>query len=87
MKASRSNPAQGGRTIFGDHCTDQPSVDHLLCTKQVARLTGLSPSYFEKGRTYQYGPAYIRLGRAIRYRQADVQKWMNANHHENGGTA
>lgn len=57
----------------------------LLCTKQVARLTGLSPSFFEKGRTYGYGPNYVRLGRAIRYRQGDVQKWMDSNHHAVGG--
>lgn len=67
---------------------DQDQAEEfLLCTKHVARMTGLSASYFEKGRTYGYGPAYVRFGRAIRYRPTDVQKWMEANHHEIGGAA
>lgn len=56
--------------------------DRLLTTGQVATLTGLSESYFEKGRVYGYGPKFIRLrqgrrGGAVRYRPADVQSWLD----------
>lgn len=55
--------------------------EKLLTTGQVATLTGLSESYFEKGRIYGYGPKFIRLrpasrSGAIRYRPADVQRWL-----------
>lgn len=66
------------------------AVDHrqtvhpekLLTTGQLATLTGLSQSYFEKGRIYGYGPNFIRLrpesrSGAIRYRPEDVRRWLD----------
>lgn len=55
----------------------------LLTTKEVARLTGLSPSYFEKGRIQQYGPKYLRLQASgktgkILYRRQAVEEWLAA---------
>ncbi len=38
----------------------KPSSD-LLSTKELSTATGLSASYFEKGRIYGYGPKFIRL--------------------------
>lgn len=57
-------------------------VEKLLTTGEVATLTGLSQSYFEKGRIYGYGPNFIRLrpesrSGAIRYRPDDVRRWLN----------
>lgn len=56
-------------------------AEKLLTTGQVAQLTGLSESYFEKGRIYGYGPSFIRLrpksrSGAIRYRPEDLQRWL-----------
>lgn len=56
-------------------------AEKLLTTGQVAQLTGLSESYFEKGRIYGYGPKFIRLrpksrSGAIRYRPEDLQRWL-----------
>lgn len=53
----------------------------LLTTGQLATLTGLSQSYFEKGRICGRGPNFIRLrpesrSGAIRYRPEDVQRWL-----------
>ena len=48
----------------------------LLTTDEVANLYGLSTSYFEKGRSYGYGPAFVRFGRAVRYRHEDVRAWI-----------
>jgi len=53
----------------------------LLTTKDVARFTGLSASYFEKGRVYGYGPKFIRLkangktGKVL-YRVEAVEEWL-----------
>lgn len=53
----------------------------LLTTKQLPEITGLSKSFFEKGRIYGYGPQYIRIASGKRagkilYRPEDVELWM-----------
>ncbi len=53
----------------------------FLTTKQLPDITGLSQSFFEKGRIYGYGPKFIRIssgGRVgkILYRTKDVERWM-----------
>jgi hypothetical protein len=53
----------------------------LLTTKQLPEITGLSKSFFDKGRIYHYGPPYIRVGSGGRfgrifYYKADVFDWM-----------
>lgn len=55
----------------------------LLTTKEVATFTGLSTSYFEKGRIYGYGPKFIRTqssGKAgkILYRRTAIETWLAA---------
>jgi len=55
----------------------------LLTTKQLPEITGLSKSFFEKGRIYHYGPPYVRVGSGGRsgrifYYEADVFDWMTA---------
>ncbi len=57
--------------------------EKLLTTGQVATLTGLSQSYFEKGRIYGYGPSFIRFrpesrSGAVRYRLSAVIHWLEA---------
>ena len=55
----------------------------LLTTKQLPEITGLSVSFFEKGRIYGYGPRYIRIqsgakaGKVL-YRREDVDNWLMA---------
>ena len=55
----------------------------LVTTKQLPDITGLSRSFFEKGRIYGYGPPYIRIKSGARsgkvlYRLADVERWLAA---------
>ncbi len=38
-----------------------PPPTKLLTTKQLPAITGLSQSFFEKGRIYGYGPQFIRI--------------------------
>lgn len=59
----------------------------LLTTKQLPELTGLSKSFFEKGRIYGYGPQFIRIKSGARagkilYRPEDVERWL-ASHEQN----
>ena len=52
-----------------------------LTTKQLPEITGLSKSFFEKGRIYGYGPQFIRIASGSRagkilYRPEDVERWL-----------
>jgi predicted DNA-binding transcriptional regulator AlpA len=42
----------------------------------LVAITDLSNAYFERGRWAGYGPKFIKLGRAVRYRKADVVAWL-----------
>lgn len=60
----------------------QLSRNRYLTTKQLPEITGLSRSFFEKGRIYGYGPQYIRIASGNRagkilYRPEDVELWMS----------
>ncbi len=58
-------------------------MSKYLTTKQLPDITGLSESFFEKGRLYGYGPKFIQInsgGRAgkVLYRLDDVETWLTA---------
>lgn len=44
----------------------------LLTTEEVANILGVTPGYVKQLRYTNKGPAFIRLGRAIRYAPGDV---------------
>lgn len=44
----------------------------LLTTEEVAAILGVTPGYVKQLRYTNKGPAFIRLGRAIRYAPGDV---------------
>ena len=53
----------------------------LLTTKQLPEITGLSESFFAKGRIYGFGPPFIRIRTGQRsgkilYRISDVERWL-----------
>lgn len=56
-------------------------MDRLLTTDEVSNITGLSKSWFEHQRWLggDEGPRYIKIGRSVRYRLADVQAWLDKN--------
>ena len=53
-----------------------------MSADEAASYTGLSASYLAKlrmGTEPQAGPKFLRIGRrAIRYRRADLDEWMNS---------
>ena len=51
----------------------------LLRTPQAANLLGVSISTLEHMRSYGIGPDYIRVGRQVRYRVADIHAFLDAN--------
>jgi hypothetical protein len=53
--------------------------DALLTEVQAADLLSLSVRTLQAWRTREFGPAFVRAGRAIRYRRRDLFAWMDAN--------
>ena len=60
--------------------TTQQAAPHVLKTDEAARRLGVSSSTLEKLRVYQpeKSPPFIRIGRVIRYRIADLDAWATA---------
>jgi predicted DNA-binding transcriptional regulator AlpA len=47
-------------------------------TEGASRHIGLSVSTLEKLRVYGDGPPFVKLGRAVRYRVADLENYLAA---------
>ena len=63
--------------------SDMP-VPTLIDTKQLSEATNTCESYWEKLRLRNEGPAFYKLGRAVRYRWDVVEAWLRA---QNGRAA
>jgi predicted DNA-binding transcriptional regulator AlpA len=50
--------------------------EELLKTIDVARATGLAPVTLRRWRTSGQGPRFVRLGRAVRYKPADLAAFV-----------
>ena len=51
----------------------------MLRAEQVAAFTGLSASYLAKLRCTGEGPPFKKIGRAVIYRQSDVEDWLESH--------
>lgn len=58
----------------------QEIAPRALNTDEAARRLGVSSSLLEKLRVYtpEKSPPFIRIGRAIRYRESDLDAWASA---------
>ena len=52
--------------------------DRLLTVKEVAVMTSLSVDKLNRDRVYgtANAPAYVKIGKSVRYRLSTVQKWI-----------
>ena len=55
----------------------------LLTNAQTAALLGLKPNTLEIWRIQGKGPSYRKVGRAVRYAEADVLAWLDNHSHTN----
>ena len=53
-------------------------LEPLLSTPDVARITGRSVSTLEKDRLFGTGPAFVKIGRLVKYRPRDVREWLQS---------
>ena len=68
--ASSSRAPAAGRTV--------PPPDVLLTAKEAAHRLKVSTSWLAKSRMRGDGPAYIQLGRSIRYSEAALLQWLKS---------
>lgn len=52
-------------------------IDRLMDQKEAAQLLGMSEAWFEMNRFKRTGLPYVKIGRAIRYRESDIQKYIS----------
>lgn len=50
----------------------------LLKPTDVAAFLGMTVETLANWRCYGHGPAYCHVGRSVRYREADVLAWLEA---------
>jgi excisionase family DNA binding protein len=53
-----------------------PQQADYLTTKQAAKLLALSVGTLEGWRSRGDGPAFVKIGTAIRYSRADLDAWL-----------
>jgi len=58
-----------------DHATERP----LATTAEVAAFLATTPRALSKRRREGRGPRYVRDGRRVLYRWADVETYINRN--------
>lgn len=51
----------------------------LLSPEDLARLIGVDERTLAVWRSQRRGPDYVKLGRAVFYRRADVKSWIELN--------
>ncbi|MGD9987141.1 helix-turn-helix transcriptional regulator [Pseudonocardia sp.] len=57
-------------------------MDKLLTLQQLAELLGVPEATVYQWRSKGYGPRGLRVGKHVRYRPADVEKWLTSLAHE-----
>jgi predicted DNA-binding transcriptional regulator AlpA len=56
-----------------------PEMDFLLGQERVAQRLGVATKTMEAWRHRGGGPPFVRIGRLIKYRSQDVEKWIASN--------
>ncbi len=58
------------------HKPKSKSPDDLLTVEEAAAELRVSKSYLDKQRVHGNGPQFMKLGRRVRYRRADLHAWL-----------
>jgi excisionase family DNA binding protein len=57
-------------------------ADRLMTAQEVADFLGLPIATLYQWRSREQGPVGYRVGRHVRYRRADVDRWLEAQRDE-----
>lgn len=55
---------------------------NLITIPQLAKLLGVAVATIHYYRAHGLGPRAIKLGRLVRYRISDVEKWLEAQENQ-----
>ncbi len=59
--------------------TQMGSTTILMTVEQAAKYLGLAVSTLNKWRCLGEGPIFIKMGRAVRYRQKDLETYIKGH--------
>lgn len=54
-------------------------IARLITTADLAERWGMKPETLRVWRYQQKGPPYVKIGRRVAYREADITKYENDN--------
>lgn len=74
MKHRRHSSRKRAQTV-----QPEPTPNATLDERNAAPFIDLSIHYLRRARREGRGPAFIRIGRSIRYRVADLEKFLSAH--------
>jgi hypothetical protein len=62
-------------------------MDHInvLNEREAAVVVGCSVALMRKWRLFREGPSYIKVGRLVRYKQEDLNAFLNSHRVVTGG--
>jgi len=55
------------------------TAEELLTTRQAAAFLKVSPKTLERMRVEGAGPAFVKVGRSVRYRRSDLLAFIDSN--------
>ena len=58
------------------------SREQLLTPDQVAYILNVPKRLLASWRYFKKGPAYIKVGGGVRYKQEDIDKWIQESQHD-----
>jgi hypothetical protein len=65
--------------------TPEVSVDRLFDERSAANVLSCSVALLRKWRLFREGPSYVKIGRLVRYRQDDLNAFLDSHRVETGG--
>lgn len=61
------------------HLNTTVTLPTLLTQREMCGVVQKSEKWAEAARLHGTGPRFVKLGRAVRYRAADVLEWIERN--------
>lgn len=61
-------------------------TSELMDSRELAVRLGKSPAALANWRYLGLGPKFVKVGRSIRYRVADVENWLEAHTQQQTGS-
>lgn len=61
-------------------------MNRLLTPSEVAEILGFSDKTLANLRSRSEGPPYVKLGAAVRYREDELSRWIDARRCPGDGT-